>query len=234
MTSKIKTSITISTKGQVKEIKLKIGDTDEIYKKCNTKTGNIEVLGEYINNKHFSSKLIKRIVLYGKNEGRAGTENKYEFPPPFDKNLYFGTIVIIAYNSLKNVDFENIIELKKDLWKKLYDDLFGGFEDIDDDEDDEEDDDEDDTESDLDDFIVNDNFKGKDEEDEEDDYDDEECQFNDYEDDIEYENKKIKKNNEEEENCDDWSDTSSYLSEESYLSESGTDIENDSDNDSES
>lgn len=222
MASKTKTSITISTKGQVKEIKLKTGDTDEIYKKCNTKTGSIEVLGEYFNNKHFSSKSIKRIVLYGKNEGRAGTENKYEFPPPFDKNLYFGTIVIVAYNSDKKVEFENIIELKKDLWKKLYDDLFGGFEDIDvdEDDDDDEDDEDDDTGSDLDDFIVNDNFKGKDEDDEEDEYDDEECQYNDEEEDIEYENKKIKKSNEEEEICDDWSDTSSYLSEESYLSES--------------
>jgi hypothetical protein len=69
--------------------------------------------------------------LYGKNTGRANQENKYEFPPPIDNTLFYGTLLIIS----KKDDI-----LKSD-WEEYYEKLFGGFEDIDDDDDDDDDDD---------------------------------------------------------------------------------------------
>ena len=33
--------------------------------------------------------------VYAKNNGNAGNENKYDFPPPIDNELYFGSCVIV-------------------------------------------------------------------------------------------------------------------------------------------
>ena len=64
------------------------------------------------------------ISLFGSKEGRAGSENKYDLPPPEDSDIYFGEILIIK--SVNNVivpmdikDFNSFIELS-----------FGGFEDL--------------------------------------------------------------------------------------------------------
>ena len=61
------------------------------------------------------------IDLYAKNNGRAGYENKYEFPPPVDKNLFFGSCVLINKKG----------DLTCDMWKEIYNQLHGGFDDID-------------------------------------------------------------------------------------------------------
>ena len=63
------------------------------------------------------------IELWAKNDGLANYENKYEFPPPVDNELFFGACSLIARNN-KN----NYINLTKDMWNKIYEYLFGGFE----------------------------------------------------------------------------------------------------------
>jgi hypothetical protein len=76
------------------------------------------------------------VVLYGKSTGRAGQENKYDFPPPVDKILFFGTCILTSSTGT----------LKKGRWEEIYEELFGGFEDIgdeDSEESEEEDEDED-------------------------------------------------------------------------------------------
>ena len=60
------------------------------------------------------------VSLYAKDDGRAGQENKYDFPPPVDQTLYFGTCVLAKTNG----------DLSLDEWEKIYEELFGGFEDI--------------------------------------------------------------------------------------------------------
>lgn len=62
--------------------------------------------------------------VYGKKDGRANSENKYEFPPPIDSDLYFGTLCII-----KREDGV-ITDLTIEEWSSVYNSLFGGFEDI--------------------------------------------------------------------------------------------------------
>ena len=77
------------------------------------------------------------IEVYGKTEGRANQENKYEFPPPIDKTLFFGSCILISRDNDNNP-----INLKTDEWDKIYDVLYGGFKDIgsmDSEEEDEED-----------------------------------------------------------------------------------------------
>jgi len=64
------------------------------------------------------------VSVYGKKNGRANNENKYDFPPPIDSVIFFGTCCIVAKKLGK---MEN---LTLDLWEKIYEKLFGGFEDL--------------------------------------------------------------------------------------------------------
>jgi hypothetical protein len=106
----------------IKEVSLKQINEDDLYKKAGFKssdnfkahaTWNIEVKGnEY------------SITVYGKTEGRANQENKYDFPPPIDNTLFFGSCVLVNRKNGEAVD------LKESDWTNIYDHLFGGFEDI--------------------------------------------------------------------------------------------------------
>lgn len=73
------------------------------------------------------------ISLFAKTTGRAGQENKYELPPPVDEILYFGRCLLVN---------EDGTDLTINMWNGIYEELFGGFEDIGD-EDSEEEEDED-------------------------------------------------------------------------------------------
>uniref|UniRef100_A0A6C0HS87 Uncharacterized protein n=1 Tax=viral metagenome TaxID=1070528 RepID=A0A6C0HS87_9ZZZZ len=64
------------------------------------------------------------VILYAKITGRSGSENKYDFPPPVDNILYFGSCCLVAKNG------EKYSSLTIDLWKTIYETLFGGFEDL--------------------------------------------------------------------------------------------------------
>ena len=109
--------------------------------------------------------------VYAKKTGNAGQENKYDFPPPIDNELFFGSCIILKK------DNKSYKSLRPEEWDFIYESLFGGFEDIGeyDSEDDEEDDFDDDvkfTKSGYvqDGFIVDDD---EEEEEEEEDVDDE-------------------------------------------------------------
>lgn len=79
------------------------------------------------------------ITLYGFKEGRKGTETTQEFPAPFDEEILYGDVCVVALVSKKPVN------LTHDMWKKFYNSKSGGLDDDeDDDEDDEEEEDEDD------------------------------------------------------------------------------------------
>ncbi len=124
-------AIVIEKSGSIKEIKLK--EEDEYYKKAGFKSSSDfakqTTWKVNCNGKHM------QIDLYGKTKGRAGQENKYEFPPPVDSVLYFGGCLLVADTG----------DLTKELWKSIYEHLYGGFEDLGDSEDDaDEDFDEDD------------------------------------------------------------------------------------------
>ncbi len=113
------------------------------------------------------------LTLWGWDEGKAGTENKHELPPPHDESLFFGDIVVTSSAG----------DLTVDEWSEFYDAAFGGFEDLgsEDSEEEEEGDDEED-EADESDGDVGDEDEGDadegddDDEDEEADEEDEEAE----------------------------------------------------------
>ena len=127
--------------GTIKSLKLKEFVVEDLYKKAGFKSGEGFKLATTWNTV-LPDKSSYSVSLYGKTAGRAGQENKYDFPPPVDSTLFFGNCVLVL-NSTK--DSESTKDLSTDLWFKIYEHLFGGFEDIgsndSDDEESEEDDD---------------------------------------------------------------------------------------------
>ncbi len=97
---------------------------DELYKKCGfKKPDGFECAAEWC------VKLggVKRILLlYGKTSGRANAENKYDFPPPADNLLFFGTCAVTC----KDKATGDYCDITTDMWEKAYETLFGGFEDL--------------------------------------------------------------------------------------------------------
>lgn len=125
--------------GTIKEQTIKYVGEDELYKKAGFKTTkDFKMYAEWnIDNLKDKSYCIR---VYGKASGIANQENKYEFPPPIDNVLFFGSCLILNYIQGAPAD------ITSSEWDAIYEYLFGGFEDIDgdDDEDEDEVDDEDD------------------------------------------------------------------------------------------
>jgi len=136
MQSNAKQSFLIVEKsGTIKEVSVKHINKDEIYKKCGfRKPDGFECRTAWENVKIGSQR--HTIQLWSRDEGKAGTENKYDFPPPVDSALYFGNCALVK---VSNENHEVFASLTNELWLKIYDTLFGGFEDIDDENEDEPD-----------------------------------------------------------------------------------------------
>ena len=129
--------IVIDKVGNVKESKIKAFSEEELYKKAGFKSASDFKNHVTWNDIRINGKIFN-INVYGKTSGRANQENQYEFPPPIDNTLFFGSCVIVNKNKTGVED----ISVKE--WNKIYDHLYGGFDDLcDDDEEESEDEDED-------------------------------------------------------------------------------------------
>jgi hypothetical protein len=121
--------------GTLKSTNIKTYQEEELYKKAGYKSAEgfkCYTTWEYENK---SGKLF--ISLYGKTSGRANQENKYEFPPPVDTVLFFGSCVLVAKQ-----ENGTVVNLTTEMWETIYEELYGGFEDIGDEDSDEDLDDE--------------------------------------------------------------------------------------------
>jgi hypothetical protein len=116
--------VLIETNGNIKTLKTKEIANDTLYKKCGFRvsddficrhTWKVTVDGEQM-----------YIAVWAKKTGKANFENKYDFPPPIDKDLFFGTCAVVRITA----DGTGFLDLTKELWLKVYAQLFGGFEDI--------------------------------------------------------------------------------------------------------
>ena len=159
------TILSIEKSGSIKEHELKTYEESQLYKKAGFKSAEgFEIQTEWgaeVNNKKYS------VSVYGKTNGRAGQENKYEFPPPIDNTLFFGACVLV--NKQNGVP----TSITKDEWKLVYDHLYGGFEDIGDEDSEESDDDVSDSAPRTKEGYVKDDFIVDDDDEEDEDYDDE-------------------------------------------------------------
>jgi hypothetical protein len=102
-----------------------VTDDTTLYKKCG-----------FQNNKNFGLRHLykspnKNIFygLYAKDVGKSSFENKYELPPPIDKELFFNTMCVIKV--YKSEEENKILDVTKEDWEKEYEYLFGGFENLD-------------------------------------------------------------------------------------------------------
>jgi hypothetical protein len=113
--------------GSLKSLTIKDYKEEELYKKCGFKKPDGFFKQTEWGNKIDGLKYITSV--YAKTEGKANTENKYDFPPPIDNKLFFGSCAIVT--SIKKSDNQlEITSLSLELWNKIYEKLFGGFEDL--------------------------------------------------------------------------------------------------------
>jgi DNA-directed RNA polymerase subunit M/transcription elongation factor TFIIS len=80
----------------------------------------------------------KCIYLFGYQQGKAGTENKHELPPPHDSLLLFGDIILLY---AEKGSFASPLPFKPEDYEIFYNDAYGGFESLDEDEDESEEED---------------------------------------------------------------------------------------------
>ena len=97
---------------------------ENLYKKCGLSTnkhfGKCHTW-EYENNYY---------TLYAKNNGKAGSENKYELPPPVDEKLYFGNMIMLKHKN-EEIVLNEILDLNLEEFVKVRNHFFGGFDDLD-------------------------------------------------------------------------------------------------------
>ena len=126
-------SILLTQKAEVKSVKLPLDSSGKLgaaqIQLILKKKVAPEVIGQY---KYKGTYLF----LFGFSDGKAGTENKHELPPPLDSTLYFGDILVVA--SKDESDYSNPVTFKMDEYEAFYTKMFGGFDELDEDSDEEE------------------------------------------------------------------------------------------------
>ena len=128
----MKTGIIIKKTGELKVVNIK--DTKKV---SEVQIYNKDILTVFNSNIRKSKRFkenVKRhcdwelddytISIFGSKKGRAGSENKYDLPPPEDNDLYFGEILVIK--SKNNI----IQDLNIDSFNHFIEISFGGFEDL--------------------------------------------------------------------------------------------------------
>ena len=118
--------VIIDKTGKIKEEKINEISLENISKKC-----RFRKLTNFDKRHTWKIKIKNQILcvsVFARVEGRANNENKYEMPYPLDKELYFGSIAILAHKG--EFKDEKFINISKNMWKLIYDKLMGGFEDI--------------------------------------------------------------------------------------------------------
>jgi hypothetical protein len=119
--------IIVDKTGSLKSLTIKDYKEEELYKKCGfKKPDGFEKHTEW-KMKMDGKKYI--VAAYGKTEGKANMENKYDFPPPIDTTLFFGSCLLLC-TLLKDDGKKEPISLTLEQWEKMYEKLFGGFEDL--------------------------------------------------------------------------------------------------------
>jgi hypothetical protein len=131
--------IVIDKKGTIHKKKLNSSEQlKDIYKKCCTSRNASPEEYPKITTWELDDNNNKVYIdLYGKQNGRAGFENKYELPPPVDKMLLFNSFALVKY-TIEN-EQKQLKNLSPELWKKYYEELMGGFEELNDEDESEED-----------------------------------------------------------------------------------------------
>ena len=101
----------IEKTGNIKTLCIKDYKEEELYKKCGFTKAD-----DFIKQTEWTKKVENvsyTISVFGKIKGKANYENKYEFPPPIDKHLFFGSCAIICKKNKEQ--FKSLIKNKGSL-----------------------------------------------------------------------------------------------------------------------
>jgi hypothetical protein len=125
--------VLVEKSGDLKDILFNDFNIEELYKKCGFRKKD-NFLCKTVWSDIKVGKYKYTIELWAKDDGKSNTENKYDFPPPIDKELYFGNCALLQVNKKNNLEnnksCNKYCSLNKDLWIKIYETLFGGFDDL--------------------------------------------------------------------------------------------------------
>jgi hypothetical protein len=120
------TVIIVEKNGNLKPLMIKEFKEEELFKKCGFKKADGFNKQIEWNVKSSGNRYV--VSVYAKDDGRANNENKYDFPPPIDTKLFFGNCAIVT--QMKSDGKTMYTNLSLELWEKMYEKLFGGFEDL--------------------------------------------------------------------------------------------------------
>ena len=100
---------------------IKTTTMDNLYKKIGlkTETGFMKHCEWNVSTQEYSNLYVD---FYGKKIGKATYENKYEFPPPVDNQIFFGKCILVGYT--KKNKMNSYISLTQELWLEIYSNLF--------------------------------------------------------------------------------------------------------------
>lgn len=119
--------VIINRLGETKTLNVSTLNYDELYKKCKfRKKDGFERWNTW--KLKWEDKDIF-VHLFAKKEGRHTTINKYDLPPPLDKILFYGSMAVVASSDAEG---DEPVDCTTDKWQILYEQLFGGFEDVED------------------------------------------------------------------------------------------------------
>ena len=119
--------IIIDKTGILTPLKVKEFVEEELYKKCNFKKPDGFIKQTIWKLKSEGKKW--SVSVYAKTEGKANMENKYDFPPPIDSTLFFGSCALVC-QQIKDDGSLEYVSLSVEQWEKFYEKLFGGFENL--------------------------------------------------------------------------------------------------------
>jgi hypothetical protein len=120
--------IIVERLGQLRVLSIKDFKEEELYKKCGFKKSEGFSKQTEWNVKCDGIKYF--IQVFGKIDGRANSENKYDFPPPIDTTLFYGSCAIVGRVKRDSDGAKVTTNLSLQKWNKIYEKLFGGFEDL--------------------------------------------------------------------------------------------------------
>ncbi len=119
--------IIVDKSGSLKLVNVKEFKPEDLFKKCGFKKDTDFTKQVEWKIKH--EKKTYNVQVFAKTDGRANSENKYDFPPPIDTRLLFGSCAIVT--QVRGEDGSYVyVNATIPLWQTFYEKLFGGFEDL--------------------------------------------------------------------------------------------------------
>ena len=117
--------VIVEKNNTLKDVKINDIELNSLGKKCGFKKTDDFIQQHIFKTKYNKSKYY--IEVYGKIKGRANNENKYDYPPPIDTTLFFGNMLLLCKI---NNEYATNEDFNSEIWKKIYERLFGGFIDL--------------------------------------------------------------------------------------------------------